>query len=316
MKGLLKISKWLSISIAVILLTGCIAERFIQTNLEKKYQPAAENFVTINGNKIHFEKRGTSGPTVVFQSGLGSDYRAWEAVQATLPDTLTSISYDKAGLLWSEGKGTIRTLEYYADELTQLLEKTNCPKPYILVGHSFAGVTLREFIRKNRADIAGIVFVDVTHPDQMELCSAELLKSVTPPPRWLIASLTETGMIRSMYSFTPFVPELPADHWFNRHTTRFFHTCYETMLDEAAADKLLFAQARKINSFDSIPLVILSATQYSATRNLKPALAEEYKSIHEKVQKDLLSLSSNSRQVFATKSGHFIQLEEPELVID
>lgn len=34
------------------------------------------------------------------------------------------------------------------------------------------------------------------------------------------------------------------------------------------------------------------------------------------MQTDLLSLSSNSRHVLANKSGHYVQLDQPEIVIE
>ena len=61
----------------------------------------------------------------------------------------------------------------YRNEMV-LLKKTNCPEPYIIVGHSIAGVMLREFIYENSNSISGIVFVDVSHPDLRGNMSDEL----------------------------------------------------------------------------------------------------------------------------------------------
>ncbi|HEV2665986.1 MAG TPA: hypothetical protein VG324_13795 [Blastocatellia bacterium] len=44
----------------------------------------------------------------------------------------------------------------------------------------------------------------------------------------------------------------------------------------------------------------------------KARLSEDRK----RLQADLLTLSSNSKQIVAKKSGHHIQLDEPDLVID
>ena len=49
---------------------------------------------------------------------------------------------------------------------------------------------------------------------------------------------------------------------------------------------------------------------------IPPAQQQESNRVHQELQRELLGLSTNSRQVIATKAGHNIQREEPQLVID
>ncbi|GAA6764204.1 hypothetical protein AAFH68_01330 [Flavobacterium sp. CGRL1] len=133
-----------------------------------KKQPSKDEFVFVKDRKIHFRKIGNSlKGTVVFESGLGGDYMHWQELQNKLSKDYTTISYDKAGILWSDPAENI-SLKRYSEDLDTVLTKTNCPKPYILVGHSFAGITLRSFIKDHSQDIGGIVFVDVSHPQQLK----------------------------------------------------------------------------------------------------------------------------------------------------
>lgn len=66
-------------------------------------KPGEAQFVQVNGNQVHFVKKGTGAQTVIFQSGLGSDHKIWEDFQDSLSRYTTTILYDRSGLLWSEG---------------------------------------------------------------------------------------------------------------------------------------------------------------------------------------------------------------------
>jgi len=50
--------------------------------------------------------------------------------------------------------------------------------------------------------------------------------------------------------------------------------------------------------------------------NLSPELSEKIEQNWENLQNDLASLSSNSTHMIAMKAGHYIQVDEPQLVID
>lgn len=220
----------------------------------------------------------------------------------------TTISYDKAGILWSDPSETIN-LRRYASDLQQLLEKTNCPKPYILVGHSFGGITSRLFINENTENLAGIVFVDVSHPEQMKRSSEELKSSVQPPPRKLLSFLNEIGVIRMLYNCVPFTKAVSKEHWFNQNVKNYFYKIFNGLMTELENDQKLMTEATQINDFGTVPLTVITAKYPDGVEGAKDKkLEKEYLSIHNRLQKDLLHLSSRSNQVFAVKSGHYITL--------
>jgi pimeloyl-ACP methyl ester carboxylesterase len=312
---ILKFLKWTGIILISVLAIGFVTEQFIQLYFNTK-KPAANTFYSINGNQIHFVKKGNGGPTVVFQSGLGSDYKIWEAIQDSLSAYTTTLSYDRAGLLWSDASKAPKTIESITDELQQLLQKTNCPKPYIFVGHSLAGITLRPIIRNNQKDVAGIIFVDVSHPLQIKNSSAELKKLLVVPPAWFISILVETGVARLYFSFKSFITDVPVNNRMNKHIRNYFYTSYKTFLKEAIQDDQMFEQAGHINSFGNTPLTIITgAYPDNAAFIGNPTLAKEYLNLHRTQQKNLLNLSTHSKQVIAPNSGHYVQLQNPEVII-
>ncbi|MDP5198848.1 alpha/beta fold hydrolase [Flavobacterium sp. DG2-3] len=312
-KKLLKILKSLLITLLVLLLIGFIFEQIARFYFDNK-RPDEKEFVAINGRKIHYKKLGNGPCTIIFESGLGGDHLHWQDIQKKLLKKYTTIAYDKAGILWSDPSQDI-SLKRYSDDLETLLKQTNCPKPYILVGHSFGGITQRLFIQKNNKDLAGIVFVDVSHPKQLEKSSEALRNSVQPPPRKFLSFLNEIGLIRILYSSTAFTAAVPKEHWFNQNVKNYFYRIFDGMMTELENDDKLMKEASEINNFASIPLTIITAKYPVGVEGARDKkLEKEYLGIHNALQTDLLKLSTNSNQVFASKSGHYITLQEPDLI--
>jgi pimeloyl-ACP methyl ester carboxylesterase len=83
-------------------------------------------------------------------------------------------------------------------------------------------------------------------------------------------------------------------------------------IDLAANSTLL----RKAKGIGDKPLVVLTASPNSTDPMIPPEQQQQWSRIHQELQRPLLGLSTNSRQVIATKAGHNIQREDPQLVID
>lgn len=304
------------VAVVVLLLAGLAYERVSQW-LFNATRPPAEEFVEVNGRRLHFVKRGEGGPTVVFLGGLGSDSRIWDEVQNALAGSTTTLSYDRAGLLWSDPPDAPPTLATMTAELEALLEKTGCPKPWVVVAHSMGGITARPFITAHRDALAGVVLVDAAHPALLTKPSAELRAYQVTPPRALLTLGIHSGLLRAVFSVRGFVDSLPRSHWFNRQVRDSFFRSYEALLDEAANDDAMFDEAARLDSFGDVPLVVVSAAYpdgFTALRG-QPALEKEYLAFEAWAQADLLRLSSRSRQVLATKSDHYVQLHDAALLI-
>lgn len=315
MTKMFKIIKWSILLLVSILIIGFVYEQVSRLYFDAK-SPSENEFVNVAGRQIHFSKKGNGNFTVVFESGIGGDYLHWQNLQKEVSKYHTTLSYDKAGILWSDATDEV-SLERYSKDLYQLLEKTKCPKPYILVGHSFAGITLRPFIKEHKDAIAGIIFIDVSHPEQMERSSEKLKQSVVPPPKGVLSFLNEVGAIRMLYSCVPFTSSVSKEHWFNQHVKNYFYKIFSGLMQEVENDKKLMKEASKINSFGAIPLTIITAKYPDGVEQIADKnLEKEYLSTHYNLQKDLLKLSTNSTQIFAEKSGHYVTLQEPELIFE
>lgn len=293
---------------------GIIYEQISRFRFDRE-KPGRENFIAIGERDIHFKKMGNGPMTIVFESGLGGDHVHWQVLQKELSWENTTLSYDRANILWSDGTSDV-SLERYERDLSTVLERSGCPKPYILVGHSFAGITLRPFIKAHQKDIAGIVFVDVAHPQQLNDISDELKAAIKPPPEWFIRFANGLGLIRLIYHLTPFNDSLPKNHFFNENAANHFHRIMPGLLQEMENDEILMEKAKHIDDFGDIPLTIITATYPKGVQWVDdPKLAKEYVQTHSILQKDLLNLSTESNQIMARESGHYVAFDQPDLII-
>lgn len=306
--------KWSFFILISLLLVGFVFERYARWTLERQ-AIKGKTFVEINGKPLHYVKKGEGNCTVVFQSGMGSSYAIWQDIQDSVSQNAVTISYDRNGIMFSEANGLPITNNQVSEELEILLEKTNCPKPYILVGHSMAGIYLRPFIKRNEQNISGIIFAEAAHPKQIEKASPELLKTLAVPPRWLIDLVVNTAIYRTFFSFAPISLEIPLNHPLHKLEKDFFYKSYDKVLEELNNDKLNFKDAEQYTSFGNIPLtVIMGASDIRYARIKDIAIKNEYKYLVNEVQHDLLKLSTNSHLVEAENSGHLLQINDGTLL--
>lgn len=107
---------------------------------------------------------GSGAPTVVFEAGLSSSAAAWEAVAPAIQQDVRCCSYDRGGVGRSPAGPGPRSALQLAEELGQLLQATQLPAPYVLVGHSFGGMMTQLLATLQPALIAGLVLVDTPPP--------------------------------------------------------------------------------------------------------------------------------------------------------
>src|SRR5205085_2666018 len=67
------------------------------------------------------------------------------------------------------------------ERLRKVLQKLNVPKPYILVGHSLGGLFVQYFARNFPTEVAGLVLVDSSTPNEPRINSP--FKPSVPTPQ-------------------------------------------------------------------------------------------------------------------------------------
>jgi pimeloyl-ACP methyl ester carboxylesterase len=130
----------------------------------RRFPPPGE-LVDIGGRRLHLWRAGEGRPVVVIATSLGEPGHGWAAIQRRLAQHTTVVLYDRAGLGWSE-EGPWPTGKRTVEDLHALLHAARVPPPYVLVGHSAGGLHVRLYAARHPEQVAGLVLVDASHPDQ------------------------------------------------------------------------------------------------------------------------------------------------------
>lgn len=128
----------------------------------------AQRLIDIGGRRLNLYCTGSGSPTVVLDAGLGGSTEDWYKVQPEVAKQTQVCSYDRAGMGFSDPAMTKRDPDAVVEDLHALLHSAGIQPPYVLVGHSIAG--LYEVLYANRypREVAGMVGVDPSRPFQAQ----------------------------------------------------------------------------------------------------------------------------------------------------
>ncbi len=124
--------------------------------------------VEIKSGSIAISVKGNGSPAVVFESGLGVNKETWSAVFNAVVKTNKVFAYDRAGLGESPSSSASRDSCTIAKELHESLIASNVKPPYVLVGHSMGGLYQYVFAILYPDEVAGLVLVDSYFPEPWE----------------------------------------------------------------------------------------------------------------------------------------------------
>lgn len=242
--------------------------------------PAARgHFVDVGGHRLWSVTTGTTGPTVVFVSGIGDDHGVWDKVQPIVAEFTSTLSYDRPGLGKSDPTAGPRDVETLARELHDLLVAGRVSGPYFLVGHSLGGPIIRIFAGAYPDEVAGLVLVD---PEDHRLIDA--LKRRLPTKEW-------TDREAAMATALPNMP--PA--W----------------RAELLASENSGTQVERARALPRVPIVLLTGTRKNPEFPGNP-LEQDLKL---QIQShDLLAIPA-ARHLLVPESRHYIQSDAPQAVI-
>jgi hypothetical protein len=155
-------------AVAVLLAATGAFYQSLSERRERRAHPRPGQLIDIGGYKLHINCTGQGSPAVILDSGLGDTHISWRKVQPPIAQFTRVCSYDRAGLGYSESSPRSSTSQDFAEELHTLLHNAGISPPYILVGHSMGGFDVRLFASLYRSEVAGMVLVDSSHPEQQK----------------------------------------------------------------------------------------------------------------------------------------------------
>ena len=296
--------------------------------------PPPGKLVDIGGLRLHLYCSGEGSPSIVLDAALGASSLSWSLVQPELAKLSRVCSYDRAGFGWSEPGPMPRTADRITDELRTLLARAGVPPPFVFVGHSFGGFIGLIFARRFPADTAGLVLVDPAHAEDwvapapkeqvqidrgVRLCRYGALTARIGLAR-IVATLVSFGQVRTARLLVRIasrrglsrkdeailapVRKLPREL---RPTLAQFWSkpCFfEALGSQIASICLSAGQVLKATTggYGDLPLITISSTDPGAYRLRQ--------------QDRMAALSTRGRHIVASESGHWIPLDQPEVVIE
>ena len=245
---------------------------------------AKEKMVDFQNYQIHFKKAGKGEPKVIIEAGLGSGYDAYDTLLSAISEITTVGAYDRPGLGESSRSPSPRTLPVYVEELKKLLEKEKVNPPYILVGHSFGGLIIRYYANIYGDEVIGLIFID-------------------PTPEGWVGYFKKTHSSEEIEKFN-----VALDPEKNQSTG--------VTKEEWKQIEYNCKLAEKIEVPMNIPIRLLSATKYFEGHQKIGYHPEDMTVWAEMQAGSYMNSNKNSKHIITDKSGHSIQLTEPELIIN
>jgi pimeloyl-ACP methyl ester carboxylesterase len=328
----------LVLAIGAALITAGAIYQALGTAADLRRYPPPGRMIDIGGCRLHLFERsrvesGRDGPPVIFESGISATCLSWTEVREQVDGFARACTYDRAWLGWSDPAGAPRTTSIIVQELHALLSAANVPAPYILVGHSFGGMLVRAYAAKYPDQVAGLVLVDPLSPGEwlnippaharmltlgvklsrrgallarlgvVRLSLALLMtgsRRLRLVPKW-IAKLSSGHGVSVISRLVGEVGKMPPEtwpmvraHWCQAKSFQGLANYLESLPASAA-------EADALPEPGHLPVIVLSA------HNSTPEQLKE--------RDRMARRSPHGKHIIAAKSGHWIQLDEPELVV-
>jgi pimeloyl-ACP methyl ester carboxylesterase len=311
--------------LAVAMLAGC--ESVLEQQAMQAH-PAPGKLVDVgDGRRIQIDCRGAGSPTVVFQSGgdlMGA--LAWKPVLERVATKSRACAYSRAGLMWSDpARGAFRP-EEVSDDLAAALKAAGETGPYVLVSHSRGGLYSLIFAGRHRDAIAGMVFVDSSHPDQEKRFREAGLPvgDYVSPGQEMALALRWTGLMR----FNSY----PADASIAEEVNAFYPKSAEANAREARARTATMEAAGEYRDLQNWPVVVLARELPEQTQARRRADARddyllssdglvagtdtpESEVVWRRLQADIATWSSRARLEIVPESNHAFFFHKPEAVV-
>jgi pimeloyl-ACP methyl ester carboxylesterase len=316
--------------VAVLLVGGWLFQQAGDGLDARRYPPPGQRLAVPGGANLHVYEQGSpSAPTVVFEAGISGSSLSWSNVQPLVARFAHSVAYDRAGLGWSDGALTPRTVANMVSELAAALDAGKITPPYLLAAHSFGCLLIRAFASTYPDRTAALIMVDpVTiagwvNPDPQQLrrlntgarlsrrgallarfgvvraALSLLVAGGTRIPKLLARASAGQGnsvierLIGEVRKLPVAAQPIVGSHWSRSRSFTAMAAYLECLPSNARA-----AVAMPVPS--QIPMIILSAD--TAT---EAELAE---------RTSWIAGREHAQHIQVPGTGHWLQLERPELV--
>ena len=249
-------------------------------------------YADLETHRLYYECQGEGRPLVLIDYGIAGSAIAWRRLQRELSNTTTVCTYDRAGYGWSDPGPSPRTSAQAVEELAALIDAAGWQGPFVLLGHSFGGFDTRLFAARHPGAVAGLVWLDSSHPE-------EVLHATAKPEAQPLANPIAQATINEAEPDD----EQAAGAYLNTRRKAIF-----TQMDELANFATSARQVMAAGPLPAVPLVVV-ARDHAARQSDADAARWQAR------QRSLAKLSPQGEFWTATGSGHDIHRDRLDLVL-
>jgi pimeloyl-ACP methyl ester carboxylesterase len=265
----------------VLVMQSCQKEK-----TDNNFNNMPRNVIAFQKQPLEVSKRQRGTASIVLIAGFNSDMATWEKMYKQLDPNMTVFTYNRPGVGQSANVPGKRDAATIVNELKAVLQANNVKPPYIFVAHSMGGIYARMFYHQNPSLVKGLVLVDATHERQIETLLALVDDQAT---RDFISQQMEANFQDSLAVIPP-----------------------GSLKEEFRSNyKENYEQIKQFGPITKIPVYVITSTKIGADSN--PVIVEITKTLHAQWA---TAAGTKGKFVTTDKSGHYIQVEEPHLVVD
>lgn len=265
--------------------------------------------IDLGTHRLHLLCAGSGMPTVIIDAGLGAVAYEWKGVQDQIARHQRVCLYDRAGYGWSDPGPSPRSASQISSELHQLTQVASLSPPFVLVGHSFGGYIAQLYAKQFPEEVAGVVLVDASHPDQVTRFLQSPLAMNTAPSH-------KGGQVQ--YSGFVVHDNLPDDVREAVYAIGFTPKARAAMTAEYLHFRDSAAAVAAAGALPDRPLVVLSRGEGDETTLGRMSIErqEMIERLWLQLQRELVDMAPRAAHLIAERSGHQIHLDQPDLIVD
>jgi pimeloyl-ACP methyl ester carboxylesterase len=296
---------------AVITAAGIASAAYqkISEARDRRRFPAPGRLVDIGDRRLHLVTAGEGSLTVIIIPALADNVLQWLPIVEGVAAETQAFVYDRAGVGWSDPPPRPkRTLDLMAADLAALLRAAGVPPPYILAGHSIGGIVARRFYMQNPGAVAGILLIDSSHEDQARrFDSAGWRKGTIAFLRVTARRQARILGVRRLASLLGLLPDLVEEVAPAYAVPARAIALSTRQRRTSVREVLMMTRLREAPpGLGSVPLTVLTALK-KMDMDLVPTWTA--------MQDELAALSTDSVHITAEDAGHYMHLDDPDLVI-
>jgi pimeloyl-ACP methyl ester carboxylesterase len=304
-----------ALAAAVAALAASAAYQAAGEARDRRRHPPPGRLVDVGGHRLHIMCAGEGSPAVVIIPALGAYSAAWLKIQDALAAHTKVCLYDRPGLGWSDPVTSWPSAPGMARELHALLEAAGVAPPFVLAGHSMGGPVARMFTHLYPDEVAGLVLVDSSHPEQNGRLAPAWLQDypggkLADVGRDFARPLGLRRLWRDIHGQRP----ADARAAFNLSSRDRRASAKELLTINA----VLRQTGRAVGDLGDLPLAVISSSERDP-RNPEGSRRQRARSRFYQgwiqLQGELAELSTDSTHVVAAASGHHVHRDDPDLVI-